>query len=108
MADSSFGERDIFIDLATATARVIRSANDGAIGLIGAIDISGVTGASAGTIILRKESATGPVIFQQYAPSASTIDTHVTFHCPIGGKGLYMDAMSGAWDGNSTMVIHTK
>ena len=109
MADSAYGLRDITIDLAIATARnpIRDPAAEGRAIRITGIDIGGVTGGSAGTIILRADSASGPIVFRKYAPATSTIDDTFQFTPPIRCSGLYMDAMSGAWQANSTMVIHT-
>ncbi len=109
MADGAFGERDIFIDLnSPITARVIRDATKGEFVKITAIHIYGTSGAGAGAIVLRKESATGPIIFQ-VAPANSAavvVDKEFSEKVPIH-KGLYMDAVATAWLAGSSMEIYT-
>lgn len=116
MADGALGARDIEIDLTIATARVIKDAvrtvGEGVaspeIVYITGIEIQGVTGGAAGTIVLRRDSASGGVVFRQLAAAASTIDTNVQWTDPIPCRGLYMDAMSGAWSAGARMIIHTR
>lgn len=108
MADGSFGERDIVIDLAVTGARVIRDATKSELVKIAGITISGTAGASNGGIVLRKESASGAVVFQ-FQPGVSAV---VAFNEPFTKpklicKGLYMDTQTTAWAAGAIMVIHT-
>jgi hypothetical protein len=108
MADGSFGERDIFIDLTVTGARVIKDATKGEFVKIGGIRINGTTGAGAGDITFRKESAGGPIVFQALGTASTIFDG--TFALPVGSilqKGLYMDALGTAWTAGSQMIIYT-
>lgn len=111
MADGPFGARDILINLnAPITARIIRTAEAGDITRfvkINGIRINGVAGAGTGDIVLRAESATGPIVFKLLAPNGSAHDG--TFFVPGNPviKGLYMDAVGTAWVDGAVMIIHT-
>lgn len=109
MADSGFGERDIYIDLTIAGARVIRDAADNALVKIKSIRINGTAGAGGpGDIILRKESASGGIEFKAIAATGSTFDGETIFDTPAPVfKGLYMDALTNAWQAGSFMMIYT-
>lgn len=116
MADGPFGAREVFIDLTLApAARVIRDAaptgRNAEFAKIAAIRINGVAGAGDGDIILRSNSATGPVVFRLDAPNGSTHDGTLVFGHPAPTlRGLYMDSVGTAWAGaaeTSFMVIYT-
>jgi len=112
MADGPYGERTIFIDLnSPITARVIKDATKGEWVKFSAIHIAGTGPATAanGPIILRKESASGPIVFQFIPTAASqtvTEDKEWSEKVPIH-KGLYMDAMTTGWVAGSCMTIDT-
>lgn len=110
MADGSFGEREIFIDLTIApAARIIRDAAvEGRAVHIDSIRINGTANAAgAGDIILRKQSATGPVVFKLNAPTASAHDGTMTPNS-FTFAGLYMDSVVNAWQAGSHMIIYTR
>jgi hypothetical protein len=110
MADSSFGLRDITLDInATITARVVRDALKNEMVKLTGLTISGTTGAGLGTIVIRGESATGP-IFYQFGPTTNATEYHeeVTFEDPKPVyKGLYTDAINTAWAAGSVVILHT-
>jgi len=109
MADGNFGERDIFIDLNTTGARVIRAAaGDGQSVVIHAIRINGDSHATLDAdIILRRDSASGPIVFQLEAPGGTSHDGTITFNKPLRMRGLFMDNQTNAWVVPAHMMIHT-
>lgn len=106
MADGSYGERSIFIDLTVTGARVIKDATKNEFVKISSIHIYGVTGAGSGAIVLHKESASGPTIFQISPANGATVSIEKEFSekVPIH-KGLYMDALGTAWTAGASMQI---
>jgi hypothetical protein len=109
MADGSKGERDIVIDLTVTGARVIRDATKNEMVKLMGITIAGTSGAAAGSIVLRKESASGSIEFQYTDPTAATLADYskaFTDPQPIF-KGLYMDDQGTAWAAGSVMIVHT-
>lgn len=109
MADGPLGKRDINIDLTVVGARTIRDPATGQWVKIQSITISGTTGAGAGNIVLREETAsTGNVIFRFETTNATQYNVTPEFaKMPPVFKGLFMDALGTAWAAGSTMVIHT-
>jgi hypothetical protein len=108
MADSAYGERDLYIDLTITGARVLRDATGNNWVKIKAIDINGTAGAASGDIILRHDSASGPIVFKHLAPAGSIHDGSETFYgSAMIFLGLYMDDPGTAWGAGSFMIIHT-
>lgn len=109
MADGAFGARDITIDLTVTGARVIRDALLKYVVKLTSVTVTGTSGAAAGTIILRSESATGPIVYQYTDPTAATLaNSNEVFGDPAPVfHGLYMDTQGTAWAAGSVMVIHT-
>lgn len=111
MADSSFGLRDITLDLnGVITARVIRDALKGEYAKVTGLTINGVTGAGDGTIVLRGESASGPIFYKLQTVNSTAYNVDKTFGEDKGGriyKGLYVDALNTAWVAGATLIIHT-
>ncbi len=106
MADSAFGLTNIYIDLTTATARVIRDALKDQWVLLSGVRINGTAGAGDGTIVLRQESATGPIVMRANVGTSQPVDG--SFDIPSKPfKGLYMDAIAVAWAANAHMIIYT-
>jgi len=110
MADSSYGLRDIYIDLTSVGARTIRDiAGDGKIVFIDAITINGTSGAGAGDIVLRSDAASsGPIVHKTLAPGGTGFDGTKGPSLLIRARGLYMDALANAWAAGSFMIIHTR
>lgn len=109
MADGSYGERDIVIDLTVTGARVIRDATKNEMVKLMGVTIAGTSGAAAGTIVLRKESASGSIEFQYADPTAATLANYTkefTEPQPVF-KGLYMDDQGTAWAAGAKLIIHT-
>jgi hypothetical protein len=108
MADGNYGQRDIQLDLTVAGARVIRDATKGERAKIRAITVSGTSGAASGSLILRGESASGPIVWQLTDPTAATT---YNFTANLDGvlpiKGLYMDAPGTVWAAGAVCIIHT-
>lgn len=108
MADGNFGQRDIHLDLTSTGARVIRDALLGMRVKIRAITVSGTSGAAAGSLILRGESASGPIVWQLTDPTAATtynFTSNLDGVLPI--VGLYLDALGTAWAAGAVCIIHT-
>lgn len=109
MADGNYGERSIFIDLTVVgAARVIRDATANQFVKISAIHLQGVSGATNGVIRLRKESASGSIIYQFQPGNAQVVveDKEFSEKVPIH-KGLYMDDPVTAWAAGSSLQIDT-
>lgn len=107
MPDGNFGERDIFLDLtAVPAARVIRASPPHHVKING-IRINGTAGAAIGHIILRKQSATGPIIFELIVAASSVHDGTFAIHGGPIVDGLFMDSVGTAWLAESHMIIHT-
>jgi hypothetical protein len=114
VADGSFGARDIVLDLAgVITARVLRNALLNEHVKVVGVTINGVAPAtgSQGTIELRQESASGPVVWQLVPANTETLRSLFSFPGTPGSgriyKGLYMAAMVAGWGAGSTMILHT-
>lgn len=104
MADGGYGERDIYIDLTVTGARVIR---DECV-FIDSVTINGVSGAGAGDIVLRKQSASGPIVHKTLGPGGTAFDGIAGPPLNIEANRLYMDALANAWAAGSFMIIHTR
>jgi hypothetical protein len=108
MADGNFGERIIEIDLTVTGARVIRDATLGMHVKLNKIVLEGVGHATlAAPIVLRKESASGPVVWAN--PGTATVEYNIDapFTSPAAiMKGLYMDTQTNAWV-SGRLLIYT-
>lgn len=105
MADGAFGSREIVIDLTQVGARVLRAFPSATI--IHAVKINGTAGAGAGDIILRKTSATGPIVFEEPVASGTPVDGALIPMCTYA-KGLFMDALPAPWTAGSILIIYTE
>lgn len=107
MADGPYGAREIYIDLTSAGARVIRDVlAEGRYVKIMGVRINGTSGAGAGDIVLRDGSVSGNIVFKEIAPGGTPFDgtmTPVRIRC----HGLYMDALANPWAAGSYMIIYT-
>ncbi len=105
MADGSFETREIRLDLAaTPAARVIRAAGQRM--RLRSLSISGTSGADFGIIVLRKDNATGPIIFQ-FTPAAAG-EYQEQRLLDVICDGLFMSTVVTAWAANSIMMIYTE
>jgi len=104
MADGSYGKREIYIDLTVAGARVIQPAT-----VQLKITSIRIKGTSAGDIILREDLAsTGPIVFK-LGVAAGAVDGTINFGEGKGARivrGLFMDALAGAWAAGDHMIIY--
>ena len=107
MADPSFGLRHIALDVAgVVTARVVRDATKSEISYLSGITVSGTTGAGAGTIVLREDSASGPILWKFTPANGTLYNFDVAFSTPIKSRGLYVDVITTAWAANSVVILH--
>lgn len=111
MADGSFGERIIDVDLSVTGARVLRDPlTIGKAVKVSKVLVSGTSGAAPVAIVLRKESASGPIVaFWQPVQAAQVqtielISENEEFYC----KGLYLDNISQAWTAPSHLLVYTR
>lgn len=105
MADGAYGAREIVLDLTVAGARVIRASP--LLSHIIGIKVQGTAGAGAGDIVLRQDSATGPIIFQLAVDAGGSADGAV-IPMDTWAVGLYCDAPAVVWAARSTCIIYTK
>ncbi len=106
MADSTFGINNIYIDLTSAGARVIRDATKNQWVLLSGVRINGTAGAGDGTIILREQSTGGRRVLRVNVGSGQVVDG--SFDIPSKPfKGLYMDALTTAWLADAHLIIYT-
>lgn len=106
MADGAYGAREIYIDLNIGGARVIRDPlAEGRFVKIRGFRINGTSGAAQGDIVLRGDSASGPIVFKEIAAPGTPFDGGFT-PLRIRTFGLYMDAL-GAWVAGSSLIIYT-
>jgi len=112
MADGNFGERIIDVDLSVTGARVLRDPSigkEGQVVKVCKVLVSGTSGAAPVAIVLRKESASGPIVaFWQPVQAAQVqtielISENEEFLC----KGLYLDNISQAWT-SGHLLIYTR
>jgi hypothetical protein len=107
VADGPYGARDIFIDLTLVGPRVIRDVLKWEQARVVGLTIKGTTGAGAGNIVLRSDSASGNIVYDQPAPGGTSFDGDPA-PFEIMAQGLYMDALANAWTAGSLMIIHTR
>jgi hypothetical protein len=111
MADGDFGERDIVLDLnGVITARVLRAYP--AVVKITGITINGnaPTVGAQGDIVLHKESASGPIVWELRPSANLQVNEHFEMPGRLGMivNGLYMEAFdTNGWDAGASMIIHT-
>jgi len=107
------GHRQLVFDLTNTGAYALPAAQNpqGRQIKIGHIFISGTTGVGDGTIVIRSDSASGPILFQLEAnvAAATRFVVDVSFNreeAPVS-RGLYIDALGTAWGAKSTLIIYT-
>jgi hypothetical protein len=107
MADGDYGERiiDIDIDLVT-TARSIRPGANDVVKIVGIV-VNGVGPATGpnGRLTLRKESASGPIVWQMTPDDNEPVKEQQSLS--ILCNKLYMDTMTQSWAAGSKMLIYT-
>jgi hypothetical protein len=109
MADGNTGQREIVVDLSVTGARTLRDAATGNWVKITRISVSGKTGASAQSIVLRSEVAsTGPILYSLLGTAATEYEDTNPFASgkPVV-KGLYLDNIANAWTAGSLLIIYT-
>lgn len=107
MVDGPFGAREILVDLTVTGARVLRNATKAEVVKIETVQIAGDPGASGSDIVLRSESASGPIFFKFDSPGAGIRNEE--FIGPAGPiNGLYLDNIGTGWVAGAVMVIRTR
>lgn len=113
IAGNNSGHRQLVFDLTNAGAYALPAAQNpqGRQLKIGHIYLSGLTGAGDGTIVIRTDSVSGPIVWQQEAvvAAATRIIVDVSFNqeeAPVT-RGLYIDALPTAWAAKSTLILYT-
>lgn len=109
MADGNVGERVIVVDLTVTGARVLRDALKGEHVQVSKITVAGTGGAAPADIVLRKESASGPIV-AAFRPTPSVINNAdlITEDDEFICKGLYLDNVTQAWTAGSLLLIYTR
>jgi hypothetical protein len=107
------GHRQLVFDLTNTGAYALPAAQlpTGRPLKIGHIFVSGTTGAGDGTIVIRSDSASGPIVWQLEAvvAAATRFVVDVSFNreeAPVT-RGLYIDAIGTAWGAKSTLILYT-
>lgn len=106
MADGSYGERIIDIDLTVTGARVIRDATKNEHVKVAKILVSGISQAASVAFIFRKESASGPIvaIWQPLQAAQAQTQELISENEELLCKGLYLDTISQAWTSGHCLI----
>lgn len=110
---NAIGQRQIVFDLSNANAYASDTFPNAPSQMqIGHIYVSGVTGAGDGTIKLRSDSASGPIVWQLEANvSVATrfiVDVPFESDCEPVFRGIYIDALSTAWASGSVLILYKR
>lgn len=111
MADSSFGQNPIVIDLTSVGARVIWPAPNRI--KIRSIEITGFHAATDGNIVIRQDSASGTQTwaYKNIDTTGAAVAVALTglffdyAQQRAPQNGLYMDAIANAWGAGSNLII---
>lgn len=112
IAGNNSGHRQLVFDLTNTGAYALPAAQmpTGRPLKIGHIFLSGTTGAGDGTIVIRSDSASGPIVWQCEANVAAAtrfvVDVAFGSEAPVT-RGLYIDALPTAWGAKSTLILYT-
>lgn len=113
IAGNNSGHRQLVFDLTNAGAFALPAAQApwGRQLKISHIYLSGTTGAGDGTIVIRTDSASGPIVWQQEAnvAAATRFAVDIAFgsdEAPVT-RGLFIDAIPTAWAAKSTLILYT-